>query len=72
MAINAPRWRGGAWYSAVSRFVEEIGVHEPGYTAHWRALVQRCCSGHGHVLDVGANLGFFSLFSAALGCHVHA
>ena len=58
--------------SQVSKAVQRDGVHEPRYTEYWRRLIARCCAGGGLVVDVGANLGWFSLLSASMGCRVLA
>ena len=58
--------------SQVSKAVQRDGVHEPRYTEYWRRLIARCCAGDGLVVDVGANLGWFSLLSASMGCRVLA
>ena len=58
--------------SEVSHSVKLAGVHEARYTQYWRMLTARCCAEGGLVLDVGANLGYYSLFAAALGCRVIA
>ena len=35
-----------------------------------QAATWRCCQAGGLVLDVGANFGWYTLFSVALGCRV--
>jgi FkbM family methyltransferase len=51
-------------------------VLEPAITLAWSDAARSCCRGGGaqrhDVVDVGANFGWFSLFSAALGCQVLA
>ena len=71
MAIDTPRREGTPWRSSVSQFIERTGVFEPLYTQLWGAVTARCCAAGGLVLDVGANLGYFSLLSAHAGCRVH-
>ena len=66
MAIGAPE------VSQVSKGVQLNGLHEPRYTAYWQSLTARCCASGGLVVDVGANLGWFSLLSARMGCRVLA
>ena len=63
---------GAAEVSEVSKGVQLEGVHEPRYTAYWQRLTARCCASGGLVVDVGANLGWFSLLSARMGCRVLA
>mmetsp|Transcript_45111 Transcript_45111/g.118305 ORF Transcript_45111/g.118305 Transcript_45111/m.118305 type:complete len:480 (+) Transcript_45111:165-1604(+) len=41
---------------------------EPLLTAQWIRQTQTCCSRGGLVLDVGANFGWYTLLSRALGC----
>ena len=66
MAMGAPE------VSQVSKGVQLNGLHEPRYTAYWQSLTARCCASGGLVVDVGANLGWFSLLSARMGCRVLA
>ena len=50
-------------------------VLEPAITLAWNDAARSCCGrtdGPYDVVDVGANFGWFSLFSAALGCRVLA
>ena len=59
--------------SEVSFFIGWDGAHERQYTALWRRLTQKCCAtAGGVVLDVGANLGYYALYAARLGCRVMA
>ena len=64
--------RGARSRSEVSHSVQVSGVHESRYTAYWTMLTAKCCAGGGSVLDVGANLGYYSLLAASLGCRVVA
>ena len=47
---------------------------EAALTRAWREQVAPCCAGPngGAVIDVGANFGWYSLYSLALGCRVLA
>jgi len=45
-------------------------ITEPALTIAWHAATWRCCQAGGLVLDVGANFGWYTLFSVALGCRV--
>lgn len=47
-------------------------VVEPALTALWKNVTQTCCAAGGLVIDIGANFGWYTLFSLALGCHVVA
>ena len=47
-------------------------VLEPTLTRAWHELTGECCARRGTVVDVGANYGWYALFSLALGCHVIA
>ena len=64
--------RRGRSRSEVSHSIQVSGVHESRYTAYWTTLTARCCANGGSVLDVGANLGYYSLLAASLGCRVVA
>jgi FkbM family methyltransferase len=46
----------------------DIRALEPGMTALWGRFVGSCCKQNGHVVDVGSHFGYYSLYSAALGC----
>ena len=53
--------------------VEDVGLLEPVLTHLWHELTWKCCSsGDGLVVDIGANWGWYSLLSLALGCSVIA
>ena len=56
------------------RRMSHTGVVEPMLTHAWHELTWRCCKrpGGGLVVDVGANYGWYTLFSLALGCSVVA
>jgi FkbM family methyltransferase len=46
-----------------------IRALEPAMTALWGHYVGPCCRQHnGHILDIGSHFGYYSLYSAALGC----
>ena len=45
-------------------------IVEPTLTRTWHELTSECCRRHGTVIDVGANYGWYALYSLALGCHV--
>ncbi len=45
---------------------------EPGLTALWIDRTRECCKRGGHVIDVGAHFGYYSLLAASLGCHFTA
>ena len=56
----------------VSRSMRSLRAIEPANTMFWQALSEQCCARGGVALDVGANFGYYSLFSAAMGCRVLA
>lgn len=60
----------------VSGQMAEVGLIEPGLTWVWHKLLKKGCGGlhgaRGLVLDIGANFGYYSLMSAAMGCRVVA
>ena len=45
-------------------------IVEPVLTHAWHEATWRCCAHGGRVIDIGGNYGWFTLFSAALGCSV--
>ena len=45
---------------------------EPALTHHWLSATRSCCAAGGTVVDVGANFGWYTLLSLALGCAVVA
>ena len=50
---------------------EATRMVEARLTHAWHELTWRCCmEGRGLVIDVGGNYGWYTLFSAALGCNV--
>ena len=53
-------------------FTRQRRIVEPSLTALWRNQTSNCCARGGHVIDVGANYGWYTLYSLALGCHVIA
>ena len=56
------------------RRMSRTGLVEPMLTHAWHELTWRCCQrpGGGLVVDVGANYGWYTLLSLALGCSVVA
>ena len=52
----------------VSHSMEAGRAIEPEHLLYWEKLSNSCCARGGLTIDVGANFGFYSLFSAALGC----
>ena len=59
--------------SEVSYHVGLEGFHERQYTELWHRLTSECCAEDGGlVLDVGANLGYYALYAARIGCRVVA
>lgn len=53
--------------------VYEQGILEPYLSYHFFLDIRDCCrSGGGHVLEVGANYGWYSLLAASTGCSVTA
>ena len=59
--------------SEVGYHVGLEGFHERQYTELWYRLTSECCAEDGGlVLDVGANLGYYALYAARIGCRVVA
>ena len=57
----------------VSERMENKRIVEDSVVHIWRASTKKCCaSGRGVVIDVGANFGMFTAYSAMLGCEVIA
>ena len=56
----------------VSKSMEHNRAVEPINSIFWLRMASRCCARGGLALDVGANFGYYSLFSAAMGCRVVA
>ena len=53
--------------------MKRLRILEPMLTHAWHQLTWRCCKKPGaFVIDVGANYGWYSMFSLALGCSVLA
>ena len=56
-----------------SAYLQKTGIVEPALSHVWIELAARCCKRpRAHVVDVGANFGWYTLLSLALGCHVIA
>ena len=74
MAVALFAWQPKeAEISEVSYRVSKDGLHERQYTELWRRHTTECCRADGGmVLDVGANLGYYALYAAKLGCKVVA
>ena len=74
MAVAVFAWQDkGVEISEVSYRVSRDGLHEQQYTELWRRQTSDCCREDGGlVLDVGANLGYYALYAATLGCRVVA
>ena len=60
----------------VSGQMAEQGLIEPGLTWVWHKLLKKGCGAingeRGLVLDIGANFGYYTFMSAAMGCRVVA
>ncbi len=71
---------GGAAAAAtdeVSRILREMAHFAPSQTVLFREILGRRCSSYSSsgpplVVDVGAHIGYFSLYAAAMGCRVLA
>ncbi|KAL4427804.1 hypothetical protein ABPG75_001893 [Micractinium tetrahymenae] len=83
-ATPQPFWMAYAWAEKdwdVSAYIHQHTLYEHGHTWIWHNLLKDCIvadldekdpRSRRLVLDVGANFGYYSLLSAAMGCRVVA
>lgn len=48
--------------------VFKSGTLHPRFSVLWKKLAEAACNRNSLIVDCGANFGYFSLFSAAMGC----
>jgi hypothetical protein len=46
----------------------KFGTLHPRFSVLWKKLAEAACNRNSLIVDCGANFGYFSLFSAAMGC----
>ena len=73
-SVVMPKDVNGAYCACdICRAIGERGVFSPSETIIFDKILSfGCRAGQGVVIDIGANIGFFSLMAAKYGCRVHS